>query len=374
MELTLKGINDIDIESLASIYDKESRDLYVSMFADLTDPKWEKFITQRTDMIKKVLKGNRMLQDNFVKSMELITDIVNKNAVPKGAKSLVIFLSSDLEYEYGAFLPLPMENLLIVDTSPYIRPLALLKDEYEDYVLAVLDSENFKVFCISSSQVTCTDHKETELIGKHKKGGWSQQRFARLRREGIDKFQKQIAEDLNEIFKEGNYKGIIVAGPGLEKKNFVDELPPDLREKVVKQLDVDFDIHLSDLLNRAGDAMHEHEDQDENHLVEVLREGILKGSPVVYGLDETQAMVKQSRAGILLVDPDLKVAGHICEACQIVKKGSPKPCKQCGGQTSDVDVVEEIIEFAYRMNTRVEFVKSNEFLESLGGVAALLRY
>jgi peptide subunit release factor 1 (eRF1) len=41
---------------------------------------------------------------------------------------------------------------------------------------------------------------------------------------------------------------------------------------------------------------------------------------------------------------------------------------------SQVDVIEEIIEFAQRTDTKIEFVDNNPILQELGGVGGLLRF
>ena len=49
-------------------------------------------------------------------------------------------------------------------------------------------------------------------------------------------------------------------------------------------------------------------------------------------------------------------------------------CPYCGSRTSEVDVIEELIEFAERTDTKVEFVEDNHILVELGGVGGLLRF
>jgi peptide subunit release factor 1 (eRF1) len=49
-------------------------------------------------------------------------------------------------------------------------------------------------------------------------------------------------------------------------------------------------------------------------------------------------------------------------------------CYPCGKEVFTVDVIEEMIETVESMGTTLEFIKDNELLEELGGVAAFLRY
>jgi peptide subunit release factor 1 (eRF1) len=58
----------------------------------------------------------------------------------------------------------------------------------------------------------------------------------------------------------------------------------------------------------------------------------------------------------------------------VVEVGSKARCPYCDHVTSEVDVLEEILEFAKRSGSNIEFVGDNPILEELGGVGALLRY
>jgi uncharacterized OB-fold protein len=60
-----------------------------------------------------------------------------------------------------------------------------------------------------------------------------------------------------------------------------------------------------------------------------------------------------------------KIRGWICEKCQTVDSGVKDKCPYCGSRTSEVDVIEELIEFAERTDTKVEFVEDNPILASV---------
>jgi len=83
--------------------------------------------------------------------------------------------------------------------------------------------------------------------------------------------------------------------------------------------------------------------------------------------------VKNGQVELLIVEKDYKLKGCLCEHCQIVRAGPVKDCPMCGRSTSEVDVIEEIIEFAGRTNADIEFTEGEEIAD-LGHVAAILRY
>jgi peptide subunit release factor 1 (eRF1) len=77
---------------------------------------------------------------------------------------------------------------------------------------------------------------------------------------------------------------------------------------------------------------------------------------------------------LLLVNMGIRAAGWKCEHCSIFRKGTTNKCPSCGEPVFSVDVVEELVEAAKSMSTKIEFFPDNELLDELGGVAAFLRF
>ena len=105
-----------------------------------------------------------------------------------------------------------------------------------------------------------------------------------------------------------------------------------------------------------------------------MRDKILKTGLAVYGVNDTVSATREGRAKMLILSKKLRPRGWVCEYCQVVEQGSKTICPYCGNKTSEVDVFEEILEFAERTDTSIEFVDDNPLLEELGGVGAILRY
>ncbi len=372
VEKTSKDLNE-DLEELANVYQEDSKDTYLSVYLDLKDKARMDFFDKRVRIIRNVVKKDKMELANFDKAVDAARDELKVNHDHE-AKAVALFISKSPDYFKRIFLPVETGNLIVLDTSPYIRPLALIEDEYRDYVLVLVDSEHFKIYDMAATTIESKGSKSTELIGKHKKGGWSQQRFSRLRKEAVDKFHKNCAEDLVKIMRETDQEGIVLAGPGKAKEDFAKHLPQDIVSEIVARLDVSMDLHQSKLIQMAEGEMAAAEKAEGDELSKMLKDAVMAGKNVTYGLEETLEATQQGRVSILLVDTDTQIPGYICEKDQHIGKGSPKPCPICGGETSEVDVIEEIIEFAIRMGSRVEFVKGNDYLKELGCIAAYLRY
>ncbi len=347
------------LKELSLIYDEKSMDTYVSLYFDGKDTK---FIQHREKAVQSVLKNDEL--ENFMKTIEKIKTYLKRN----DNGNIAIFASHRHNYFKSVSLPVNIQNALIVDTSPYVRPLAELADEWKAFTLVLLNSNHAKIFSVSCGEILGEDDISADIMNKHKKGGMSQARFQRLRRGSIHTFLTEVLEDLEKIAEEN----ILLAGPGQTKKEFLEMLPKKLQDRVVGLIDIDIN-DTYDTLKKSFILMTERGEQEQDALLEHLKKEILKDGLVAYGIDSVLEAVKNGQVGLLLVEKGYKARGWVCEHCQMVGKGISTTCPSCGNRTSEADVVEEIVEFAERTDAIIEFT-SHEDIKKLGHIGALLRY
>jgi peptide chain release factor subunit 1 len=283
-------------------------------------------------------------------------------------KNMAIFASHKHNFLRYISIPIKVENLLVLDSSPYLRPLARILDELEDFTLVLVSSNSAKIFSISLGKIKDSRKLSADIMNKHKKGGCSQARFNRLRRGAIHAFLIEVAEELQK--KDDDQ--IIVAGPGNAKNQFIDLLPKNIRENIVDVIDIDIDDE-NKLMKESIHLISEKEKRQSHEAVQHLKEEILRDGLAVYGIDETLKAVKNGQVELLLIEKNCKVLGWICEHCQLVKEGVKSTCPYCGNKTSEVDVLEEILEFAERIDAEIEFTNDKE-IKNLGHVGGILRF
>ncbi|MDY6930439.1 MAG: Vms1/Ankzf1 family peptidyl-tRNA hydrolase [Halobacteriota archaeon] len=369
----LSNLDDINIKELSDIYDSENKDTFITLFLNIDDYDG-KFIEKRKKSCISVLKGKKDLLDNFNRTIKMIEGYLVKMGRENDLKGLALFASHKNNFFAAYELMIPFEDLMVVDTSPYIRPLVQLIDEYEAFGLVLLDSHRAKVYVVSSGIIEVEEEMVSDIMNKHKKGGWSQARFQRLREGAIDHFLKEVREDAEKIFSDEDIKRIVIAGSGNAKKKFVDMISAGIKSKVIDVIDVNFNEAEGKLISRAEKKFFEDGKKRSDENIEKLREEILKDGLAVYGPKETLNAVKNGQVDMLLVRKGLKVRGWICEKCQSVGQGIANFCPNCESVTSEVDVIEEIIEFAKRKETEIDFASDNQILAELGGIGGLLRY
>ena len=369
----LVDLKDMEIKNLSELYDSGSRESFVSLYMNLEKTN-DKFVERRKMACRSVLKENRELMENFDKTMLNIEKYLSINDREHGQKGLAIFASNEHDFFKAYKLGMPVEDLMVVNTSPYIRPIIKLIEDYETLGLVILDNHRARIYVVSSGKIEDKNKLARDIMNKHKKGGMSQARFQRLRRGAIEHFMTEVSDEMVRLFSKDNVAKIVIAGPGNAKILLMDFLPNELKSEILDLIDMDFDEADGFLISRAEEAVLKDEKETVSKNVARLKEEILKHGLAVYGLNDIIDAVKNGQIELLLVNKGYKLKGWICEKCQIFDSGIKDKCPNCSGNVAEVDVIEEIIDFAKRTGAKIDFVDDNPILQDLGGVGGLLRF
>ncbi len=371
----LTPLTDIDLRLLADTSD--ARDVHLSVYlptASRNDEQLNKtFVASRVKAIRKALVGD--VGEGFEATFQQVEDILFHDPFP-GERGRVVFASAPSSFFVAYRLGVEPRRKLVLDNSPFILPLMEMVDEYEDYGIILMDSNEARLYIVRSKVIEQVGSSSIDLMNRHKKGGMSQKRFNRLRRGAIDAFVSQIVEDLDKLDGLEDVRGLVVAGPGKEKKQLIEALPKDLADLVIGTLDVSIEIPHHSLLARGEVIATAHEREGESRAIEKLRRAIFKENLAAIGVNEIRDALLQGRVETLLVTMDLSIPGWICEDCKGIHGGNPPDgtCPDCGGPVSGAEIINELAELVQRTDAEMEFVSESPFLESIGGLGATLRY
>jgi peptide chain release factor subunit 1 len=374
-DLSLTPVTEIDIKELAEIYDE--RDVYLSVYLPTASGEEESlnrsFVRSREKAIEEVL--SRELIESFKETMAIVEDLLFWKSIP-GERGRIVFASALTSLLHVYRIGIEPDRTMVLNSSPFLLPLAKLRDDYMDYGVLLLDSREARLFCIRSDVPEEMGHLSIDLMNKHKKGGWSQMRFNRLRRGAIKSFLSEVVDDLQESCAGQEMRGIVIAGPGEVKSQLLEMLPDEMEKRVLGVVDLSIDASQKDLIEIGDELALEDERTRSTERAEELRSEILRGGLAVLGVEATKAALAEGRANVLILLKDASVPGWICERCQVIeaRKRQPETCPTCGGPTSAVDVVEVLYELAERRGGEVELVEEEACVASSEGVGALLRY
>jgi peptide chain release factor subunit 1 len=237
-----------------------------------------------------------------------------------------------------------------------LGPLKEMVEEREIYGLVVLDGQEADIGLLKGKRIETLKHMDSIVPGKTKKGGWSANRYARIREGLLEDFLKNVGEAASkEFLGRKDLKGVIIGGPGPIKEDFLegDYLNYEVKKMVLGTVNTSYtgEYGLKEVVARSGELISQASAIKENKLLERFFSELAKEGLAVHG-EETLKLLRQGIVDILLISESF-----------------------FREREKEMD---SILKDAESMGTKVEIISSDSpkgsQLKELGGIGGLLRY
>ena len=367
---TGQKFGDVDLRLLADITAPERAFLSVYLAGPQSVPNLEgRFQKSRRVLSGPAAKDER---EHFDQNVKVVMEYLERNPLKSG--SLCIFSCWVLDFFQAVPLGPPAKDLLWVDSSPYIRPLAELQEDFENVAVIIADNQKARIFLVSSAVADAEEVVHGNVKNHVRKGGWSQQRYERRRDKQLLLYAREIVDAVTKLDKEETFRRIILVGSKETLRIVHENLPEALQRKASKKaLDLSKGEHA--INQDIMDLFLEQERQSELDLWERIRDQYLRGGLAVVGLDEVLSAAKVGRIEEMIVNRTFAPEGRRCRDCPNIEIGEAYRCSDCGSESLfRIGVVNEIVEMLKLSGAAVDFANPIETLEEAGEIAALLRY
>ncbi|MAI40071.1 MAG: peptide chain release factor 1 [Euryarchaeota archaeon] len=271
----------------------------------------------------------------------------------------------------------------------------------KSYGLFVIDRSEAAFGIASGKRIHVQEHLVSNIMGKHRQGGQSAQRFERLIEEAAHNFFKRATEHASSYWLPNldNIQAVIVGGPGATKDFVVknDYFHHEVAKKIAKTtFDVGYsnDSGVRELVENAGAMMGEIELDAERQVMNVFLSELVKASPkAAYGERMIRQALEQGAVGRLLISESLRKNSLTlqCTSCEhewqaSIGKMEALPncpsCKAAGDNAKvlkSISLIEELNEMASKSNTEVVYIsvdteEGGQLLHGFGGLAGICRY
>jgi peptide chain release factor subunit 1 len=362
---------DADLRKLAEMAAQER--VFLSVF--LAGPHSVSELEAGFRRVRHALKGEDAVKDerdHFDENVEAVWEYLEKEPIKSG--SLCMFSCRINDFFLAVPLNAPVNDLVWIDSSPYIRPLAEFLEEYENVAVVIADNKRARIFLVTSAVAGEEELVKGNVKNHVKKGGWSQQRYERRRDKQLLSYAREIVDALSRLEKEEEFKRILLVG-GREILRAVYENLPQAMQKMVSEKAVDLRREKGELNKDIMDLFNEQERRSERDRWEQIRTEYLRGGLGVVGLEQVLWAARASRVESMVVSRTFKPEGRRCRGCDNLEVAAVEECPACGSSSLyAVDVVNEIIEMLKLSGAEVDFVDPIQTLAEVGDVAALLRY
>jgi peptide subunit release factor 1 (eRF1) len=241
----------------------------------------------------------------------------------------------------------------LVDEKPYTEPLHDILEIKYDVLLVLLDHEKAILRSYKGSEVLKQKIVRSYVGAKHRKGGWSQKRFSRIRDLQIKHHLDKVKDHLKK-FDLKSIELILLAGPGNAKKEFAREhLNAELAGKVTIVEGLVFSSSDGEINDAIIGSLDKYRKGVEMRQLRTVEENVGRGLAITENREIRQALEVGAVETIL-------IASDYYAATPEENEG-----------------VLNMIEMAESTAAEIEFITNEEILEKLhrhGSVVATLRY
>jgi peptide subunit release factor 1 (eRF1) len=363
-------LQDIDLRQLAEMGGAERA--FVSLY--ISGPDGLQKLKDREEKVRRLLDQQPEEREHFDESLRLLREALEEHP-PEAGAGMALFSSWALDFVAGYRLEVPTPDLLWVDSSPYLRPLAELQDEYQSFLVVSADADAARVHVVAATVPTEVDRIRGEVKNHVKKGGWSQKRYQRRRSNEMTGYAKEVADVVTRVAEQEGITRIVLLGAKEAMEEITAQLPDRIREFIVGQKGVDLREGDEALFETAQDMATEQERADERSLWDRIRDEALGHGLAAFGPAAVLAAAKEGRVDTMVVTRDAKIGGVRCRDCEQLTFAKAQQCPACkSNSVFAVDLVNELVELLTLTSATSEFVDPIPGLSAEGDVAALLRY
>lgn len=321
----------------------------------------------------------RSIIEEITRDLDRIQQFLRTPGNLPPTQGVAVFACEGIELFETVPLPVVHRSRLAVDSSPLVRELASVEDEFGRLLTAVLDRTSARIFEVTAYQTReILDLRAESTRGKRFHGdqngpGWGEHSYNNRIRQEKQRHYEAIARQLFLIDRQHPAHGIVLAGPGPEAGAVEPFLHSYLVERVIGTARLNPKEASPSAVHEATLAVREgYERASERALVHEMLEGIGTGWGV-NGMTPTLRALSRGQVRSLLVNADVSQPGFRCGDSGRLAL-TERECRGEGEPVAVLDVVDDAIEEALRQSVDVNVVYEPEARHAIEGLGALLRF
>jgi peptide subunit release factor 1 (eRF1) len=276
-------------------------------------------------------------------------------------------------------LPVVYRSRLAVDTTPLVKELASLEDEFGRILSVVLDRTGARFFAVTAFAATelpglhSPNTRGSRFRGDEDGPGWGEHSYNNRIREEKQRHFEAVARQLFAHDRGQPAHGIVLGASGPDVRTVEPFLHTYLAERLMGTFKLTPRQATPALVHEATLAVRETwERATEKQLVGEVGEAFGSGW-ALNGVRETLRALARGQVRALLVHADASMPGFRCsESGRLAVL--ERDCRGEGEPVPVLDVIDEAIEDALRQHVDVNVVYDADSREQIDGLAALLRF
>lgn len=354
---------------------------FVSMYLNvnpMTNVK-DNYVIHVKNMLKETIESLdkavvKKVKDDLEKIESYI--LANKRIFKKG---LAILSSQEKKFWKEFHVAVPLKNEIIVENTPYIKPLIDILDNYQRYAILVVGKESARLFLVHLGEIEeYSEVHSADVPGKHKKGGWfslSEKSYERHTDYHVGLHLKDVLKELDTLLS-GEYVGRLIIGGSEETITKVKAmLPQTTADKIIGTFQAEMFANSKEILEKVGPVLRASEEKKEAETIDDLLTRAMKNENAVIGIENVLNALQEGRIMKLIFLKDYKQSGLLCKTCASLTIQDISSCPYCKGEVQKANyIVDMVAQKAVEQGAMVEVAAANKKLQDAGGIGAFLRF
>ncbi len=298
-------------------------------------------------------------------------------------RSVAVFSCAGDGFFRAYSLSVTIQSRVRVSDHPHFKPLADIWDAYGGYGVVLVDKQGARLFHFHLGELEEQQGTVGEEIKHIKRGGASSfpgRRGGIAGRTGktdelVDRNMKAAADFAAHFFEANHIRRVLIGGTEENARALLALLPKTWQSLVVGSFPISMTASHVEVLSKAMQMGHEAETRQEHHLIDNAITAAAKGTGGAVGVENVLSAVSAHRVQTLLFKEGYVSQGVRCKACGFVTPHRLDICPMCGAKTEYIlDVVDLAVRSVLQSGGDVEVIHHSPELESVGKIAAVLRY
>ena len=345
-----------------------------------------KYLIKLKNRVREVVQAlprlglDRAAQDEVARDLERIQTHLRSPGNLPSTQGIALFACEPIGLFEAVPLPFVYRSRLAVDTTPLVRELASVEDEFGRLLTVVLDRTAARFFEVTAYQaVELPGLRADATRGKRfhsdndGSSGWGEHTYNNRIRTEKQRHFEAIARELFAIDRRQPAHGLVLAGTGTDAAAVEPFLHNYLVERVLGTAKLNPKEATPARVHEATLTVREAWERDaERALVREMQEAIGSGWSV-NGMTPALRALSRGQVRALLVHADAGQPGFRCSETGRLAL-TERDCRAEGEPIPVLDVVDDAIEEALRQGVDVNVVYEPEARDAIEGLAGLLRF
>ncbi len=274
-------------------------------------------------------------------------------------------------------LPRGPRDRIVVDTTPWLRPLFSIVEDLKTYGVVVLDGSEAEFFEMRGGELTSSSVLRSEHLRQSAHGGWyglEEHRMQNKAEEMLNRHYRAVAGAVEQMVRIDGIGLLVFGGLDQHPTAMAQMLPRDIQDLVVGTFSVDMaNATPARIAEQVSEIVAAYELEDEQRTVQEFCDEAGGSDRAVVGVEEVLWAADVDAVDRLFIDHDATLGGVMCPECGWLGTGGDT-CPMCGTEPQEVpDVLDELVAAVLDSGGRILQVRAETPLrEKL--VAARLRF